>query len=267
MNSKSGLAPVNGAQLYYELAGEGVPLILLHAGVADSRMWDDQFTAFAKTHSVVRFDARGFGRSAMPSGTFCNYEDVAGLLDYLATPQAIVVGLSFGGLMAIDFALAYPDRVRKLVLAAPSISGAKPSERLKDFWKAEEAAFDRGDLNEAVEVNLRTWVDGLYRTPAEVDTAVRQKVALMQRDIFQMTIPDDIEEIELVPPAYGRVSTITTPTLILIGSLDLPEKVEEAHWLAAQMPNARLVTVADVAHMINLEAPELFNAEVLRFLD
>lgn len=266
MNLTTGFAPVNGAQLYYEVAGEGTPLILLHAGVADSRMWDEQFEQFAAHYRVIRFDYRGFGRSAMPAGTFCNYEDVAALLDYLSAAQAIVVGISFGGLIAIDLALAYPERVLKLVLAAPSVSGAKPSERIKGFWQAEEAAFDRGDLEEAVEVNLRAWVDGIYRGPDEVATAVRQKVGLMQRQIFEMEIPDEIDEIGLEPPAYGRVAEMSTPTLILIGNLDLPEKMEQATWLAGQMPNTRLVTIPDVAHMINMEAPALFNAEVLGFL-
>ncbi|MCP4362397.1 MAG: alpha/beta hydrolase, partial [Chloroflexi bacterium] len=102
--------------------------------------------------------------------------------------------------------------------------------------------------------------------PDEVNTAVRQKVALMQREIFEMDIPDDIEEVGLEPVAYGRVSTITTPTLILSGSLDLPEKVEQANWLIGQIPNAQLATIPNVAHMLNMETPELFNDHVLDFL-
>lgn len=267
MHSTTGFAPVNGAQLYYEMAGDGTPLLLLHAGVADSRMWDEQFTVLAEKYRVIRFDYRGFGQSQMPAGEFCNYEDVAGLLDFLAAPQAIVVGISFGGLIAIDFTLAYPERVLKLVLAAPSVSGATPSDRIKQFWQAEDEAFERGDLDEAVEVNLRAWVDGIYRQPHEVNTAVRQIVGLMQREIFEMDTPDDIDEIDLEPPAHGRVQTITTPTLILIGSLDLPEKVEQASWLAEQLPNAQLVTIPDAAHLLNMEAPEPFNQHVLHFLE
>lgn len=267
MQSTTGFAPVNGAQLYYEMAGEGTPLILLHAGVADSRMWDGQFTAFAEKYRVIRFDYRGFGQSAMPAGEFCNYADVAGLLDYLDAPQAIVVGISFGGMIAIDFAITHPERVLQLVLAAPSVGGATPSERIKGFWQAEDAAFERGDLDEAVEVNLRAWVDGIYRQPDEVDQAVREKVGLMQREIFEIDVPDDIDEIDLEPPAYGRISSIISNTLILIGSLDLPEKVEQANWLHEQLPNAQLITVPDVAHMINMEAPTQFNNHVLQFLE
>ena len=267
MHSTTGYAPVNGAQLYYEVAGEGTPLILLHAGVADSRMWDEQFATFAKKYRVIRFDYRGFGKSAMPAGEFCNYADVAGLLDFLEAPQAIVIGISFGGLIAIDFALAHPERVLKLILAAPSVSGSTASERIKSFWQAEEEAFDRGDVDGAVEVNLQAWVDGIYRQPDEVDTAVRQKVGLMQREIFEVDVPDDIDEIELEPPAYGRVAEITATTLILIGTLDLPEKVEQANWLNEQMPNAQLMTIPDVAHMINMEAPTIFNESVFTFLN
>lgn len=266
MKTKTGYASVNGAKLYYEVAGNGVPLLLLHAGVADSRMWDEQFTVLAAEYGVIRFDYRGFGRSAMPPATFCNYEDVAGLLDFLEVPQAIVVGISFGGLIALDFALAYPGRVRKLVLGAPSVSGAVPSTRLKSFWEAEDEAIAREDWDEAVEINLRLWVDGIYRQPHEVDTAVRQKVGLMQREIFAIDIPDGVDEVCLEPPAYGRIHTISAPTLVLVGTLDLPEKVEQARWLAAQIPRARLATMPQVAHMLNMETPERFNQLVLDFL-
>ena len=266
MQSQTGYAPVNGAQLYYEVAGEGQALILLHAGVADSRMWDAQFAAFAKQYRVIRYDYRGFGRSAMPSGTFSNLRDVAGLLDYLQVDQAIVVGISFGGKIAIDFALAYPQRVAALLLGAPSVGGTKPSERILQFWKAEEAAMEADDLDTAVELNLRLWVDGIHRQPDEVAATVRQQVAQMQREIFQMEIPDGIEEEEIEPAAYGRLAEISVPTLVLVGDLDLPEKVEQTAWLAKEITNAQHAVIPNVAHLLNMENPAKFNQHVLDFL-
>ncbi|MBK8902161.1 MAG: alpha/beta fold hydrolase [Anaerolineaceae bacterium] len=266
MQTKTGFASINGAQIYYELAGTGQPLVLLHAGVADGRLWDDQFAPFAKHYRTIRYDLRGFGRSPMPSGRFSHHDDLAGLLDFLQVDRAIVVGLSFGGKVAIDFALAYPQRVTALVLGAPSIGGAVPTERILQFWEDEETAVENGDINAAVELNLRLWVDGLQRQPDEVNSVVRQKVGEMQREIFLMDVPEDAAEMRLEPVAYGRLAEITAPTLVLVGDLDLPEKVEEAAWLAQQMPHAQHTVMPGVAHMLNMEKPAQFNQLVLDFL-
>ena len=266
MPTKTGFAPTNGAQLYYEIAGTGQPMILIHAGVADCRMWDDQFATFAQQYRTIRCDLRGFGRSAMPSGRFSHHDDLAGLLDFLQVDQAIVLGVSFGGKVAVDFALAYPQRVTALVLGAPSIGGAEPTERIIQFWEEEETAVEQGNLATAVALNLHLWVDGIYRQPDEVDAAVRQKVAQMQREIFEMAVPDDVAEVRLEPVAYGRLGEITAPTLVLVGNLDLPEKVAEAAWLAQQLPNAQHAVIPGVAHMLNMEKPVLFNQLVLDFL-
>ena len=266
MQAQTGFAPVNSAQLYYEAAGTGQALLLLHAGVADGRMWDDQFAAFAQHYHTIRCDLRGFGRSAMPAGRFSHHDDVAGLLDYLQVEQAIVVGISFGGKVALDLALAYPQRVAALVLGAPSIGGATPSERIIQFWEDEETAVAKGDLDAAVELNLRLWVDGPHRQPGEVDTQLRQKVGQMQRDIFMMAVPEDAEEVRLLPAAYGRLAEIAAPTLVLVGSLDLPEMVEQTAWLAEQLPRSQHTVIPGVAHMLNMEKPAEFNQLVLDFL-
>jgi len=262
----TGYAPVNGAQLNFEMAGSGEPLLLLHAGVADGRMWDAQFSFFARHFRTIRFDLRGFGRSALPGGRFAHYRDVLGLLDYLDAPHASLVAVSFGGLIALDTALAAPERVRALVLGAPSISGQPPSARVRGFWAQEDAAYERGDLHEATELNLRFWVDGIYRTPEEVDTAVRQRVYDMQYHLFTLPEPEDAEEEKLEPPAYGRLPQISQPTLVLVGDLDLPEKVEGAARLAATLPNAQHAVIPGVAHMLNMEAPDAFNQMALAYL-
>ena len=263
--SKTGYASVNGARLYYEEDGEGEPLLLLHAGVADSRMWDAQFGEFAQGFRTIRFDLRGFGMSQMPSGEFCNYEDVAGLLDALQIERARLLAWSFGGLIALDFALAYLDRVSALVLGAPSVSGTEPSQRIKAFWAAEEKAFDEGDLEAATELNLRLWVDGPEREAGEVDAGVRALVGVMQQEIFEMEIPDDIEERELEPPAAGRLAEIRVPTLVVVGSLDLEEKVAQSKEIAGQVVDGRCVRIDGAAHMVNMEKSEEFNRIVSDF--
>src|SRR5919112_4353346 len=116
MHREIGMAEVNGARIYYEVAGEGEPLVLVHAGIADSRMWEGQVAAFAARYRVVRFDLRGFGKTEMVEGPFSHHEDLRGLLDFLGVERTHLVGCSMGGGAVLDFALEYPERVGDLVL-------------------------------------------------------------------------------------------------------------------------------------------------------
>ncbi len=266
MNATKNVANINGAQLYYEVKGTGHPLLLIHAGVADGRMWDTQFDALAQNYRVIRYDMRGFGRSDMPPGTFSNFDDVRALLDFLNIQETYLLGISFGSLIALDFTLAHPSYVKALILAAPSVSGDIPSQRIRDFWAEEEAAEENGDLEAATDLNVRFWVDGPHREANEVDPTVREQVYEMQLNIFQKDFPNDLDEIDLEPPAIGRLSELTIPVQIMVGNLDLEEKVDLAHRLVGEIPNSNLVIIPDVAHMLNMEKPELFNSHVLDFL-
>ena len=265
-NMTSGVTDINGAQLYYEVKGTGYPLLLVHAGVADSRMWEAQVDAFSKEYQVIRFDLRGFGRSNMPEGTFSNTEDIRALLDYLGIEKICLLGISFGGLIALDFTLAYPDYVEKLVLGAPSVSGDSPSQRVRQFWDEEDAMLEKGDLDGATELNLRLWVDGPHREASQVSADVRELVREMQLSIFRKEIPDDVEEIDLYPPAIERLGEIRIPVQVMVGELDLEEKLELADKLVREMPNCKKVVIPGVAHMLNMERPEFFNQSVLDFL-
>jgi pimeloyl-ACP methyl ester carboxylesterase len=257
---------INDAQLYCEQRGTGPPLLLIHAGVADSDMWQAQVDEFARDYRVIRFDLRGFGRSNMPAGSFANHEDVRALLDHLDIPSAHVLGVSFGGAIALDFTLAHPERVRSLILGAPSVGGAEPSQQIRRFWQEEDEALEAGDLERATELNLRLWVDGPRRTPEQVDPQVRESVRRMQLAIFQKEIPDDVAEVDLDPPAVQRLAEIDVPVLIMVGELDLDEKRAQAYQLAAAIPGATGTILPGVAHMLNMERPDQFNRCVLSFL-
>ena len=152
---ESGFAAVNGTRLYREVTGAGHPLVLLHAGIADARMWDDQVAAFAERYTVIRYDARGFGRSDPAVGRFSPRADLAGLLVELGVERAHLVGLSMGGAVALDTALEHPELASALVLAATRPSGLAPSKGLRDGWTAVDEAFAAGDVAWAVELELR----------------------------------------------------------------------------------------------------------------
>src|SRR5581483_1490815 len=156
-STNAGFVEINGARLYYEVAGEGFPLVLLHAGIADSRMWDEQFAAFAQRYRVVRYDWRGYGRSVIPAGPFAQHAELSELLQHLGIARTHILGLSYGSMISLDFTLAYPEMVEKLVLAAPGVRGDQPSAEQMQYNKAEEAALEAGDLDGATEITLRTW--------------------------------------------------------------------------------------------------------------
>ena len=263
----TGFLDVPGASLYYEYAGLGHPLLLIHAGIADSRMWDEQFPIFAQRYRVIRYDARGFGQTRLQAGTFASYEDPAALLDALGVQKAHVIGVSNGSAIALDFTLAHPDMVASLGMVAPDAGGVEPSKRVREFIHEEHALLEQGDVAGATELNMRLWVDGIHRGPEQVNPAVRQRVYEMQYHAFTIPMPEGIEEEELQPPAIARLAEVRAPTLVIVGNLDLPEKVELAAQLASDIPGARQHIIAGAAHMVSMEKAEEFNRVVLDFWD
>ena len=129
-------AAINGTRFYYEIAGEGRPLVLVHAGIADSRMWNEQFHAFAEQYQVIRYDRRGFGKTTMVAGPYAHQQDLYDLLQFLGIEEACFVGCSQGGKTVIDFTLEHPAMVQALVLVASALSGF--SFAGTPPWQAEE---------------------------------------------------------------------------------------------------------------------------------
>jgi 3-oxoadipate enol-lactonase len=267
LQPQTGFLDTQGAPLYYEVAGTGHPLLLIHAGITDSRMWDEQFQTFAQQYQVIRYDIRGYGKSTIPSGKFANHEDITALFEHLSIKQAHVIGISFGGLIALDFTLAHPDQVTSLVLGAPSVSGhVSSSADASHFEEEEEALLERGDLKGATNLNLRMWLDVPRRTPDQVDPTVRQRIYEMQYHAFTVPIPAEAEVISLEPPAITRLAEIHVPTLFIVGEYDVPEKIDLVGQLAEEIALARQIVIPNAAHIVNMEQPAEFNRMVLDFL-
>lgn len=265
MQPQSGLADVNGSQLYYEICGAGTPLVLVHAGIADSRLWDDQVSAFAAHYQMIRFDQRGFGRSAPASGSFARHEDVHALLEYLGVGPAHLLGCSMGGKQLLDYALVYPDQVRSLttVNSRPSGFVNAPRPRQADDLNA---AYDARDAERASWLEVEIWVDGPQRTADQVPAPVRRKVYEMNLVAIRNELSGERDEQELEPPAVDRLNTIAVPTLVISGDLDHRAVIAGSRHIARSIPNAREVVMAGTAHLPNLERPAEFNQHVLDFL-
>jgi 3-oxoadipate enol-lactonase len=262
-------ARLAGVDLYVDIAGEGAPVVFVHAGICDSRMWDPQWAPFTAAYRAVRLDLRGFGRSPLPPEPYSHGRDLVALLERLGTGPVALVAASSGGGVALQVAVARPDLVAALVLADASLPGHAWSEDVKASWAEEEAALERGDLDAAVEVNLRMWVDGPRRPPRAVDPTVRERVGEMQRWAFELQVPvwDQADEEALAPDVAARLGEIRVPALVVVGEEDVTDLHEIAERLARELPDGRHATIAAAAHLPSLERPGVFNELALGFLD
>jgi pimeloyl-ACP methyl ester carboxylesterase len=255
------------APRYFELAGAGAPVVLLHAGICDSAMWDPQWERLASGHRAVRCDFEGFGRSLLAPGRYSHPGAVIELLDELALGPATLVGASLGGGVALQVAVARPDLVSALVLVGSGVRGHDWSEDVTRAWGEEEAAFERGDLDAAVEVALRMWVDGPRRSPDEVDPEVRAKVAEMIRRSYELALAEPAAEEEaLVDDVGTRLGEIHVPVLVIAGEIDQPDVHALADRFERELPDARRATIAGAAHLPSMERPDDFERLVLDFL-
>jgi len=208
---KTGFLTIEKGRLYYEEMGEGKPLIMIHGGMIDRRMWDEQFEVFAKYFRVIRYDARNHGLTESETGTFKYYEDLRALCDKLNIEKTAFLGLSMGGRVSIDFSITYPEKVWALVLAAPGVSGYSfDSKECGEFNKKYMAAYRSGNFKEMVEIFLQGWTYGPYRQASEVDLKIRKKTRQMALD-HERHRGSEVRMGELDPPALNRLMKLKLP--------------------------------------------------------
>ena len=257
--------------LAYEITGSGPAVLLMHEGIADRSMWDPQWQRWRDRFTLIRHDHRGFGESADPGGPYSLHGDALAVLDAAGIARAAVIGASLGGQAAVDLALSAPQRVSALVAVVATPSGWEHSPELIARFEAVEAAYERGGLDAANEVELRMWVDGSGRGPSDVAASVREQVARMNRAALERQDAREqngtvIEPNELDPPAIGRLGELAMPALVVTGALDQPSVLAGASDLAGRS-GAETAEIPDTAHMPSLERPDEFDAAVLPFLE
>ena len=266
----TGFIESNGTQLYYEMMGEGHPLVLVHGGYMDRRMWDDQFAAFAQHYRVIRYDVRGFGKTTLPPVPYTDGQDLYNLLSFLGIKKIYLIGLSLGGEIAIDFTLDYPNMIDALILVGSSISGApimdlitqeQLQQNLKQWTPFEEARTRR---------DLAGMVEGVMNHPTLVPSAnypsARQKVRENLSEYSFAWVLEARQKQATEPPAWGRLEDIYAPTLLIVGGSDDKLLHTMADKLEQNIPNVKRVTIPETHHMPNMEKPEEFNDIVREFL-
>lgn len=225
----------------------------------DLRQWDGQFTFLSKKFRTIRVDPRGVGKSDLPTSSFSNPGDLKMLLDSLNIEKASIVGLSYAGGIALEFAILYPERICGLVCSGPLLAGWQFSEEQQKRMAVFAAAAQQGP-HKFIEV---AFADPHF-IPAPQNPQARDRVEILIPENFRSFDPNLMQAI--VPPVIDRVSEITTPTLLVVGELDHPDIHSRIDFLDKTMVDSRKVVIEGAGHIVNMERPERFNLEIAEFV-
>lgn len=269
IQSQSGLAAINNARIYYEIAGEGEPFVMIHAGVTDSRQWNNEFAHFSQNYRVLRYDLRGYGKSRPVEGEFTHMGDLVALLDHLEIRQPLILmGCSMGGGIAMDFTLEHLDRVKALTMVDSNPSDWELQVPTPPNFEEAEQAYQAGELDPLAEIETQIWFDGMGRTPDQVNPEMRKLVYEMDRLALSheakgmgKCLPDT--EI----PAMERLNQLKIPILVIVGNHDVPSILAAADFMVEKISSAHKVVIEDAAHLPNMEHPDEFQRVLSEFLD
>ncbi len=276
MTKQTGYCPVHNGELYYEVDGadSGSAVVFIHACICDYSMWDGQMPAFMPHYRVLRYDQRGHGASRTQDTEYSGTQDLLDLMNHVGMDKAVLVGCSCGGQLAMDMALAHPERVRAVVSVCGGLSGQQTIPGLTEAWmKSDEGKYfmsleellEAKKFDEVAERETHAWVNGIPQAKDRAPAALYQRVLKTVRANYERK-DGTAKALAFEPPAAQRLAEVAVPVLFVLGDLD----AEETHWIAkvvmAGVPSARQVIFEDAAHLPNLEQPQRFNKVVLVFL-
>jgi 3-oxoadipate enol-lactonase len=252
---------VDGGRLYSEECGTGADaVVLVHDGVVHSAVWDDVWPAFCKRFHTVRYDRRGYGRSPATTAWYAERDDIAAIMHHAGIARATLIGSSHGGEVSINFVLAHPEMVRRLILVGAVVGGFPYTEHFIARNSANSDLLRKGD----VPGGIKAWSNDRYLIAPGNDAARRKLLAFLLANPQDMTHADQVLPIK---PALGRLAEIHVPTLVLVGDADIPDVHAHAGAIEAGIPRAQRVVISGVGHLMYLEKPDVFTRAVLRFLD
>lgn len=266
----SNFVQVADSKIYYETTGNGEPILFLHGGFLDHRMWAQQVKALADSFLVITCDLRGHGNTIDGDSNYFMYDGLQVLLDTLHIPRTNVVGLSMGSVAAMEFALAKPAYVNKLVLTVPGINQWGPLSkedsllvRYTDLmWHAADTL---RDTTLAAEYFIRAWFDGPHRTAVQTDTVQRKlalNMAVNTMKTHHLKNWPRMSDSATLP----RLHRIEVPVMIILGEKDNHEIRIISDTIRSKIPQTQLTTVPEVAHMPNMEKPDFYTSLLKSFL-
>ena len=261
---------VPGGRLAAEDEGDPAnpTILLVHSAVVNRRSWDGVVPHLLDAgYRVIRYDMRGFGESTSEEVDFRGHEDALAVLDHFGVAHSAVVGNSMGAHFALDAVLAAPEQFVAYVWVGGGMSGfdKEPTPAEMALFEAEEAAEQASDWDLATEIDAQIWMDGVGQPATRVDPAVRAAFKAMDRELLEPgRVYGNRKPIDEV--AAGRLGTVRTPTLVVIGDLDTEGTRASAQKLADEVPGARLIHIPDVAHMVGMERPDELAALIVEHL-
>jgi 3-oxoadipate enol-lactonase len=269
----SGYAEVNRTKLYYEIAGAGEPLVLIHGSFGDRRFWDLQFNELSKKYKVLRYDLRGYGKSALPDSNelYRDTDDLKALMDFLGIYKAHICGLSLGSFIVIDFALAYPDKCLSLIPIGPRVAGDGTDEYKTSSADSVRAVIAKTtDLAKTKGPKVATdylWTGDHVMAKCIVSSKTREALLKMGYEYtwWRYIYPNKREY--AFPMAIKQLDEIKIPTLVVTAEYDLGLSREVAAILIKGIPGAKLISIKGAGHIMNMDKAKEFNKAVSEFID
>ena len=272
LHSDSGYAEINGTKLYWETAGIGEAIVLIHGSFGDRRFWDFQFTALSKKYKVLRYDVRGYGKSALPKSDepYTDAEDLNALMEFLKIKKAHVCGLSLGSIVGIDFALSHPDKLISLILCGPRVAGDGTDEYRTinaDTVRAIIAkTTDMVKNKSAKEATDYLWTGNHSMGKTVISSITREKLLNMGYEYSWWRYLNTSKRGLVFPMAIKKLYEIKTPTLILTAEYDLELCKEVAVIIVKEIAGAKLISVKGAGHIMNMDKPRKFNKAIFKFI-
>lgn len=245
----------NEGQIYYEAVGSGEPIVFVHGFTLDHTMWQPQVEFFSKSHQVITYDARGFGKSSLPNGPYDHVADLHALLEHLGVEQAHLVGLSMGGRIATNFTLAYPEMVKTLTLMDSALDGYKS-----------EVDWNVHAKEQGVEKAKENWFNHELFAMTQKRPEVVAALSVIVEGYSGWHWLHHDPQIVANTHARDRLPEITKPTLIVVGEGDLTYFHNIANVIASGISNCRKVTMPNAGHMVNMEVPDEINNLLADFI-
>ena len=272
LHSDSGYAEINGTKLYWETAGIGEAIVLIHGSFGDRRFWDFQFTALSKKYKVLRYDVRGYGKSALPKSDepYTDAEDLNALMEFLKIKKAHVCGLSLGSIVGIDFALSHPDKLISLILCGPRVAGDGTDEYRTinaDTVRAIIAkTTDMVKNKSAKEATDYLWTGNHSMGKTVISSITREKLLNMGYEYSWWRYLNTSKRGLVFPMAIKKLYEIKTPTLVLTAEYDLELCKEVAVIIVKEIAGAKLISVKGAGHIMNMDKPRKFNKAIFKFI-
>ena len=261
-NLSSGSVAVDGGSLYYETLGKGAPVILIHGGFGDRRMWDAQMEPLSQAFRVIRYDHRGFGKSSAPDKPYSPVADLVALMEHLELKRANLVGNSMGGTLALDFALLQPNLTGAVVVVASTAGGYPvPEEDIKKVNEVLGVAKDKG-TSAAVPLWLQHPMVGVASRHPTAGPLLRTMV----EDNQKMFLAEHWPQEPMTPPAYERLAGLNANVLFVVGDQDVASVRDGAEASAARIKKAKVVTIKDADHLPQMEHPEAVNKLLVEYI-